>query len=114
MKCEGIYTDDIDEIIISEEAIQKRIKELGREITASYNQKKEIIMVGILRGAVIFMADLARCINLPVIFDFMDVSSYGQDTSNSGVGRIIKDLEENIEGRYVLIVEDILDTGNTL
>src|SRR5690554_2240402 len=109
-----IYSADLSEVIISEEEIQKRIRELADEITACYESDEELVMVGILRGAVLFMADLARQINLPVIFDFMDVSSYGEGTSTSGVVRIIKDLEENIEGRHVLIVEDIMDTGITL
>ncbi|MFW6030712.1 MAG: hypoxanthine phosphoribosyltransferase [Halanaerobiales bacterium] len=114
MKEESIFSEDILEVIITEEELQKRIAELGQTITDSYNQNDEIIMVGILRGAAIFMADLARKINLNVVFDFMDVSSYGQSTTSSGVVRILKDLEENIEGRHVLLVEDILDTGNTL
>nr|WP_226984203.1 hypoxanthine phosphoribosyltransferase [Halothermothrix orenii] len=105
---------DIKEIIIPEEVIQNRIKELGEEISNSYDPEDEVIMVCILRGAVIFAADLARHINLPVTIDFMDVSSYGQGTSSSGVVRIIKDLEENIENKHVLIVEDIIDTGLTL
>ncbi|MFW5982046.1 MAG: hypoxanthine phosphoribosyltransferase [Halanaerobiaceae bacterium] len=114
MKEESIFAEDIDEIIITEVEIQERIRELGKAITNTYDQDEEIVMVCILRGAAIFMADLARQINLNVIFDFMDVSSYGESTKSSGVVRILKDLEENIEGRHVLLVEDILDTGNTL
>ena len=114
MKEESIFADDIIEVIISDEELKKRISQLGEEITASYNKDDEVIMVCILRGAAIFMADLARQINLNAVFDFMDVSSYGQSTKSSGVVRIIKDLEENIEDRHVLIVEDILDTGNTM
>lgn len=114
MKKENIFYEDIAEVIISEERLQKRIRELGEEISASYNPDDDIIMVCILRGAVLFMADLARCVNLPVTFDFMDVSSYGESTTSSGMVRIIKDLEENIENRHVLIVEDIMDTGLTL
>lgn len=110
----NIFQDDIAEVIIEEEVLQQRIKELGAEISASYDEHDDIIMVCILRGAIIFMADLARQINLSIKFDFMDVSSYGQDTNSSGVVRIIKDLEENIENRHVLIVEDIIDTGLTL
>ncbi len=104
---------DISEVIISEEELNKRIAEMGREISENYQPGDDLILVGILRGAVIFMADLARHITLPVTFDFMDVSSYGSSTA-SGVVRIIKDLEENIEGRHVLIVEDIIDTGKTI
>ncbi|MGM0409806.1 MAG: hypoxanthine phosphoribosyltransferase [Bacillota bacterium] len=105
---------DIKEIIISEKELQDRIKEMGKEITEYYNEDDEIIMIGILRGAVLFMSDLARNINLHLTFDFMDVSSYGDSTTSSGVVRIIKDLEENIENRHVLIAEDIMDTGLTL
>ncbi|ACL68818.1 hypoxanthine phosphoribosyltransferase [Halothermothrix orenii H 168] len=114
MPSTNIMMKDIKEIIIPEEVIQNRIKELGEEISNSYDPEDEVIMVCILRGAVIFAADLARHINLPVTIDFMDVSSYGQGTSSSGVVRIIKDLEENIENKHVLIVEDIIDTGLTL
>ncbi|MFW6381631.1 MAG: hypoxanthine phosphoribosyltransferase [Bacillota bacterium] len=110
----NILRQDIAEVLIPENRLQARIKELGQEISETYEQDEEIIMVCILRGAVMFMADLARNIRLPVTFDFMDVSSYGQSTVSSGVVRIIKDLEENIEGKHVLIVEDIMDTGITL
>ncbi len=112
--------EDIKEIMISEEKLKNEIKRLGKKISNFYYQSdkyskgQEIIMVGILRGAVIFMADLAREINLPLTFDFMDVSSYGKNASSSGNVRIIKDLEENIEGKHVLIVEDIIDTGLTM
>lgn len=114
MKKDSIFVEDIAKIIINEEKLQARIKELGEEITAVYNPDDDIIMVCILRGAILFMADLARYLNLPVKFDFMDVSSYGAGTTSSGTVRIIKDLEENIENRHVLIVEDIMDTGVTL
>lgn len=111
---ETFLEQDIKEILITEEEIKERIRELGREITASYNPRVKLIMAGILRGAVIFMADLARYIKRDVIFDFMDVSSYGKSTESTGMVRIIKDLEENIEGCHVLLVEDIIDTGQTL
>lgn len=111
---EHILNQDIAEVIIAEEELQERIKELGDEISADFNKNDDVIMVCILRGAVMFMADLARHIKIPVVFDFMDVSSYGEGTTSSGVVRIIKDLEENIENRHVLIVEDIMDTGRTL
>ncbi len=114
MNEDSVFANDILEVIISEEEIEERIKELAVDITESYSQDEEVIMVCILRGAFIFMADLARHINLPVIADFMDVSSYGEGTTSSGVVRIIKDLEENIENRHVLLVEDIMDTGKTL
>lgn len=110
----NILNKDIKEVIISEKELENRIKEMGKEITEHYNNDDEIIMIGILRGAVLFMSDLARNINLHLTFDFMDVSSYGESTTSSGVVRIIKDLEENIENRHVLIAEDIMDTGLTL
>ncbi|AZR74605.1 hypoxanthine phosphoribosyltransferase [Anoxybacter fermentans] len=107
--------NDIEEIILTEEQIQKRIEELGAEINAAYADKpEELIMVGVLRGGFIFMADLARQIKRQVTFDFIDVSSYGTGTESSGSVRIIKDLEEDIKGKHVLIVEDIIDTGLTL
>ncbi len=114
MSNENILDKDIAEVIISEEELKNRIKEMGEEITHSYSPDDDIIMIGVLRGAILFMADLARNIKLPVTFDFMDVSSYGDSTTSSGVVRIIKDLEENIENKHVLIAEDIMDTGLTL
>ncbi|MBP2634282.1 MAG: hpt [Firmicutes bacterium] len=105
--------DDLEKILFSEEELANRIKELGEAITKDY-AGKEILMIGVLRGAVIFMADLARSINLPVAIDFMAVSSYGASTSSSGVVRILKDLDEDVENKHVLIVEDIIDSGLTL
>ncbi len=101
------------EVLFTEEEVRLKIKELGREITHDY-AGQEILVVGILKGAFIFMADLVREIDLPVQLDFMDVSSYGHSTVSSGEVRIMKDLEESIEGKNVLIVEDIIDTGLTL
>jgi hypoxanthine phosphoribosyltransferase len=101
------------EVLFSKEAIELKIKELAREITCDY-AGQEILVVGILKGAFIFMADLVREIALPLQLDFMDVSSYGHSTVSSGEVRIMKDLEESIEGKNVLIVEDIIDTGLTL
>lgn len=109
-----VLRKDIAEVIISEEELQQRIAELGEQITEDYQDSTELMLVCILRGAVIFMADLARNINLPVTFDFMDVSSYGSGTESSGTVRILKDLEDDIGGRHILIVEDIIDTGLTL
>ncbi|MCK8824898.1 hypoxanthine phosphoribosyltransferase [Fuchsiella alkaliacetigena] len=105
--------EKVDRVLITEEEIKKRVKKLGAQITADYSLDDDIVMVGILRGAVMFMSDLARCVDLPVTLDFMDVSSY-DGTKSSGIVRIIKDLEENIAGRHILIVEDIIDTGLTL
>jgi len=113
----GQLTDFLDgarqEILLTEDAIQKRVKELGEAITRDY-QGKEIFLLGVLKGAWVFLADLARHIDVPAEFDFMAVSSYGDSTKTSGVVQIIKDIEENIEGRHVLIVEDIVDSGLTL
>ncbi|MBE3575071.1 MAG: hypoxanthine phosphoribosyltransferase [Firmicutes bacterium] len=104
---------DLQEIILSEEQIQRRVAELGRQITRDY-QDRHLLTIGILRGAVIFLADLIRHLDLPVAVDFMAVSSYGQATASSGVVRILKDLDETVTGRHVLLVEDIIDTGLTL
>ncbi|MGM0438431.1 MAG: hypoxanthine phosphoribosyltransferase [Bacillota bacterium] len=114
MSNKNVLDKDIAEVIITEDELKKRIEEMGEEITHSYSPDDDIIMIGILRGAILFMSDLARNIKLPVTFDFMDVSSYGDSTTSSGVVRIIKDLEENIENKHVLIAEDIMDTGLTL
>lgn len=105
--------NDVESVLLSEEKLAKRIAEIGAEITADY-AGKEILMIGVLRGAVIFMADLARSIKVPVAIDFMAVSSYGVGTTSSGVVRILKDLDENVEGKHILVVEDIIDSGLTL
>ncbi len=104
---------DIKEILISEDQIQQKVKELGKQITRDY-KGKDPILVGVLNGAVIFMADLMRCIDIPVEIDFMAVSSYGVSTESSGIVRILKDLDKSIEDRHVIVVEDIIDTGLTL
>ena len=104
---------DLDHIVLTEDEIRKRIAELGEEITRDYGEES-ILLVAVLRGAALFVADLARAITSPIEIDFMAVSSYGSSTESSGVVRIIKDLEELIEGRNVLVVEDIIDTGLTL
>ena len=104
---------DIERVLLSEEQLQQRVRELGEEISKEY-AGKEILMIGVLRGAVMFMADLARAIAVPVMIDFMAVSSYGTSTSSSGIVRILKDLDEEVAGKHVLIVEDIIDSGLTL
>ena len=104
---------DIESVLMSEETLRKRVQELGAAISTDY-AGKEILMVGVLRGAFVFMADLARAITIPLAIDFMAVSSYGASTSSSGVVRIIKDFDENVEGKHILIVEDIIDSGLTL
>ena len=104
---------DVTEMLVSSEDIQEKVREIGERITNDYRGEK-VLLVGILRGAVVFLSDLMRHLQLPCEIDFMEVSSYGSDTSSSGVVRILKDLEEGITGRHVLIVEDIIDTGLTL
>ena len=103
---------DIRPLITAEE-IDAKLAEIGKQITEDY-AGKEVLLVGVLRGAFMVMADLARHIDLPCEFDFMAVSSYGASTQTSGVVRILKDLDEEIEGRHVIIVEDIIDSGLTL
>ena len=104
---------DIQEILFSEEQLKARVKEIAQQIEADY-QGKEILLICILRGSFVFIADLCREIRLPCTVDFMVVSSYGKGTSTSGHVKIIKDLDTNIEGKDVIIVEDILDSGITL
>jgi len=99
--------------LVSEQQIEEKLREMGALITADY-EGKDLLMVGVLKGAFIVMADLARHVDLPVEFDFMAVSSYGAATKTSGVVRILKDLDREIEGRHLLIVEDIIDSGLTL
>lgn len=101
------------EVFYSREEIQKRVAELGKQISQDYTGEK-LMVVGILKGAFIFMADLVRNINVSLEMDFMDISSYGAGTISSGEVKIIKDLSDSIEGKNVLIVEDIVDTGLTL
>jgi len=108
-----VKEDFYEEIVLSSEQIQARVAELAADITEDYAGKTPLA-VGILRGAVVFMADLVRHITLPIELDFMAVSSYGKATKTSGVVRILKDLDEDIKGRDVLVVEDVLDTGLTL
>jgi hypoxanthine phosphoribosyltransferase len=103
----------IGEVIVPTETLQARIAELGAQITADYAGRAPLL-VGVLKGAFMFMADLARAIALPVEFDFMAVSSYGSATKSSGVVRIVKDLDIDLTGRDVLLVEDIIDSGLTL
>lgn len=105
--------DAIERVILTEEEVQQRVRELGAEIAADY-EGSSLLLVAVLRGASLFVADLARAIDGPVEIDFMAVSSYGSQTKSSGVVRIIKDLDEVIDGRHVLVVEDIIDTGLTL
>jgi hypoxanthine phosphoribosyltransferase len=104
---------ELGELVVSEDDLQSRIAQLGKEITADYAVRPPLL-VGVLKGAFVFMADIARAIELPVEFDFMAVSSYGAATKTSGVVRIVKDLDLDLTDRHVLIVEDIVDSGLTL
>ncbi len=103
----------VDEILIDEASLQARIAELGEELSTDY-AGRDILLIGILKGAVFFMADLMRRLRVPCEIDFMAISSYGAGTDSSGVVRILKDLDINIEDRHVLVVEDIIDSGLTL
>ena len=104
---------NLGDIVVTEERLQRRIVELGEELTADYAGRAPLL-VGVLKGAFVFMSDLARQIRLPLEFDFMAVSSYGSATKTSGVVRIVKDLDLDLTGRHVLLVEDIVDSGLTL
>jgi hypoxanthine phosphoribosyltransferase len=105
--------EDVEKVLISHEEIQDKIRELSKQITEDY-RGKDLLLVGVLKGAFVFMSDLAREIQLPIEFDFMAVSSYGSSTKSSGVVRILKDLDYEITGRHVLLVEDIIDSGLTI
>ena len=105
--------DAVGEILIEQEPLQARIAELGQEISREY-EGRDLLLVGVLKGAVFFMADLMRELSIPCEIDFMAISSYGAATDSSGVVRILKDLDTNIAGRDVLVVEDIIDSGLTL
>ena len=107
------YRPEIGEILLTEEMLQDKIAELAKRITEDYRDR-DLLLVGVLKGAFILMSDLARQIALPLEFDFMAVSSYGSATRTSGVVRILKDLDFEISGRHVLLVEDIIDSGLTL
>lgn len=114
-----LYPGDIKSVLLTEEQIQARIAELGKEIGDRYRDAagetgQDLLLITVLKGAVIFVTDLARAIPLPTQFEFMAVSSYGTSTSSSGVVRILKDLDRDIQGRDVLIVEDVVDSGLTL
>jgi hypoxanthine phosphoribosyltransferase len=108
-----VTDDHIGEVLVSSEDLARRVQELGAEISRDY-QGRDLVMVGVLKGAVVFIADLMRHLTVPCELDFMAVTSYGSSTDSSGVVRILKDLDASIEGRDVLIVEDIIDSGLTL
>lgn len=105
--------EDVSSVLISQEELTKRIKEMAEQINKDY-EGKSVLVVCVLKGAVMFMAELTKYMTVPVAFDFISVSSYGNATQSTGVVRFIKDLDQTIEGKHVLIVEDIVDTGLTL
>ncbi len=109
----SVHAADIEEVLMTEEDIQSKVAELGERISNDY-AGLDLLLIGVLKGAFVFMADLSRHIRLPLEFDFMAVSSYGAATQTSGVVRILKDLDHEITGRHVLLVEDIVDSGLTL
>lgn len=104
---------DIKDVLISEEALKARVSELGKAISERY-EGQELLMIGVLKGANVFMSDLMRAVTVPIQIDFIAASSYGTSTESSGIVRIVKDLDYSIEGKHVMIVEDIIDTGLTL
>ncbi|MDK8241998.1 hypoxanthine phosphoribosyltransferase [Corynebacterium coyleae] len=109
------YGDDVEAILISEEALQDRIQELADMVSEKYRDSEEdLVLVCVLKGAVFFLTDFARKLSIPAEMEFMAVSSYGNSTTSSGVVRILKDLDKEIAGRDVLVVEDIIDSGLTL
>ena len=113
----AVYPDDIASVLITEEQIRRRTAELADEVAIDFRAEhagRDLLLVGVLKGAVMFMTDLARALPIPVQLEFMAVASYGSATSSSGVVRILKDLDRDIAGRHVLLVEDILDSGLTL
>ena len=105
--------DDMAEVLITSEQLAQRVAELGAQITEEYAGKR-LLLLGVLKGAVIFLVDLARQIQLSLEIDFMAISSYGASTQSSGIVRILKDLEDSVEGQHILVVEDIVDSGLTL
>jgi hypoxanthine phosphoribosyltransferase len=105
--------DDIDHILVTSEQIEQATARMGEELTREY-AGKELVLIGVLKGAIMFIVDLSRAIRLPLTMDFMAVASYGASTETSGIVRILKDLDSTIEGKHVLIVEDIIDSGLTL
>ena len=116
-----MYDGDIASVLVTEQQLRDKIAELARQLAEDYRRAcpgngrgSDLVLVGVLKGAVMFMTDLARALPIPVQLEFMAVSSYGSATSSSGVVRILKDLDRDISGRHVLVVEDIIDSGRTL
>jgi hypoxanthine phosphoribosyltransferase len=105
---------DIERILLSSHDIQQKVLALGQRINRDYSEVDHLLLVGVLKGCVMFMVDLARVIEVPVSLDFIAISSYGSSTESSGIVRLLKDLDTDIKGRHVLLVEDIIDSGLTL
>ena len=105
---------DIDKVLLAETDIQNRVRAMGEEITRDYEQHGDLLLVGVLKGCVMFMVDLARAIPMAISMDFIAISSYGQSRESSGVVRLLKDLDTDIADRHVLVVEDIIDSGLTM
>jgi len=114
MKCETFVAHEDPEVLISEADIQARVLELAEQISKDYEDCDELVMVGVLKGSFIFLADLSRALTIPRVIEFIAVSSYGRGSRPSGAVRLVMDVRGNIEGKHVLIVEDIVDTGHTL
>ncbi len=108
-----MFEEKIEKILITQEMIQKRVKELGAEISADYDGKN-VVVISILKGGVYFLTDLTRAMTIPHVIDFMVVSSYGDSQETSGIVRLVKDLKEDIRHRHVVLIEDIIDTGLTV
>lgn len=108
-----MYPSEIAEVLLTEDEIQLRVKALGQQISEDY-RGKDLVLVGILKGAFVFLSDLVRHIEIPITIDFVAISSYGKSTKSSGIVRLVKDLDESVENKHVLLVEDIVDTGWTL
>ena len=105
--------NDIEKVLLSEQQIDEKVKEIGAAISKDF-EGKDVLLVGILKGSVVFMSDLMRAITIPVAIDFMSVSSYGNSSKSTGVVKIVKDLQDDLSGKDVIVVEDILDSGRTL
>ncbi|SES98710.1 hypoxanthine phosphoribosyltransferase [Anaerobranca gottschalkii] len=103
----------VERILISEEEIQQKVKELGQQLSNDY-KGKDVLFICVLKGAIMFMSDLSKAMSIPIEMDFMAVSSYGASTKSSGIVKIIKDLDASIEDKHVVVIEDIIDTGLTL
>ncbi len=108
------YDPEKIDVLFSPEALQARIAEMGAEIAADYADAGEVVLVGVLKGSIMFMADLARAIDLPIALDFLGLSSYGTRQETSGVVRVTQDLSQPVAGKHVVVVEDIVDTGLTM